>query len=124
MPTNTHEQLLDTLVEKVRVQDSQTAASTAVFLAQQPKITRDEARFLAHCDPAAGRIDWASILEHRGWSLTEAIMLKVAAWLDDADVSYDPATLDRLDEHQSAVLDAMRLAHNTSTVPADLIDFR
>ncbi len=57
MAANTYEQLLATLLEKVRTQESQTAASTAVFLAQQPKITRDEARFLAHCNPAAGRID-------------------------------------------------------------------
>lgn len=121
---NTHEQLLATLLEKVRVQDSQTAASTAVFLAHQPKITRDETRFLAHCDPAAGRIDWAAVLGQRGWSSTETIMLKVAAWLDDADISYDPAELARLNEDQDAVLEAMRQAHNSSTVPANLLNFR
>ncbi len=51
-------------------------------------------------------------------------MLKVAAWLDDAGTTYDPATLARLDEHQNAVLDAMKQAHNNSTVPAHLLSFR
>lgn len=118
METPTYEEMVEAFRARTRMDDNARWAVGLVFLLGQQKIARDRSRFLPHCVMAPARINWRAALDEGTWSSTETLMLKAAGRLsgDDVDVDLDKA-MERFDNYQASVLDAMLLARHTSKVP-------
>jgi hypothetical protein len=115
----TYEELVKMLRAKAAADQNARWAVAVVFLVGEQKTSRDRARFLPHCDVTTSQvIDWQAVLDEGTWSSTEKLMLRAAGHLAGDDVEIDlKAAMDKLDDRQSGVLDAMLLARHTATVP-------
>ena len=120
-PVDRHAAMRTALITAARA-GTASAAVPATLMTLEPRITRD-GRFLDYCDPEAATVEWPEMIENGGWSSTQLLLLKAAAFLAGArgiEINLNRA-MERLDERQADILDQMLVAHHTGKLDENLV---